>query len=200
MKIIDQFAGQKNGYSRSITLRNRLIPVGKTQENLERMNMLENDMKRAVSYQQVKNIIDDFHRSFIQDVLKNAKFDWQPLYDQFELFQSKKDKQEKARIKPMLEKLQGGMRSGIVKKFKSDERFAKLFKKEFGISPKQYVINKRIKYASSLIIAGYHTLSEISSLCGYNDYKHFSVEFKKIVGVSPSKYIYKQAKTGCKEA
>ena len=130
MKIIDQFADQKNGYSRSITLRNRLIPVGKTQENLERMNMLENDMKRAVSYQQVKNIIDDFHRSFIQDVLKNAKFDWQPLYDQFELFQSKKDKQEKARIKPMLEKLQGGMRSGIVKKFKSDERFAKLFKKE----------------------------------------------------------------------
>ena len=43
----------------------------------------------------------------------------------------------------------------------SDTYFRKLFKKEFGISPKQYVINKRIKYASSLIIAGYHTLSEI---------------------------------------
>lgn len=130
MKKIDFFCGQTNGYSRSITLRNRLIPVGKTQENLEKMNMLENDMKRAVSYQQVKNIIDDFHRSFIQDVLKEVNFDWQPLYDQFELFQSKKDKQEKAKIKPELQSLQKGMRARIVKKFKSDNRFAKLFKKE----------------------------------------------------------------------
>lgn len=33
MKISEEFCGQKNGYSRSITLRNRLIPVGKTEEN-----------------------------------------------------------------------------------------------------------------------------------------------------------------------
>lgn len=44
MNGIYQFAGQKNGYSRSITLRNRLIPVGKTQQNLEKANMLENDI------------------------------------------------------------------------------------------------------------------------------------------------------------
>lgn len=130
MKAIEEFCGQGKGYYRSITLRNRLIPIGKTQENLERMNMLENDMKRAVSYQQVKNIIDDFHRSFIQDVLKDAEFDWLSLYNQFELFQSKKDKQEKAKIKPALEKIQEKKRSDIVKKFKADERFVKLFKKE----------------------------------------------------------------------
>lgn len=74
--------------------------------------------------------------------------------------------------------------------FISDTYFRKLFKQEFKISPKQYVINRRIKYAASLIIAGYHTLEEISALCGYNDYKHFSVEFKKVTGVSPSKYVY----------
>lgn len=43
MKKNNEFCGQKNGYSRSITLRNRLIPVGKTQENLEKANMLEED-------------------------------------------------------------------------------------------------------------------------------------------------------------
>lgn len=74
--------------------------------------------------------------------------------------------------------------------FISDTYFRKLFKKEFNMSPKQYVINRRIKYAASLIITGYYTLEEVAEMCGYNDYKHFSVEFKKIIGVSPSKYIY----------
>ena len=72
----------------------------------------------------------------------------------------------------------------------SDVYFRKLFNREFGISPKRYVIDHRIKYAASLIIAGYYSLQEISELCGYNDYKHFSTEFKKITGVSPSKYVY----------
>lgn len=100
MKTIDSFCGQKNGYSRSITLRNRLIPVGKTQENLNALKLLDSDKQRAVSYQEVKNLIDDFHRSFIQDVLSNCDFEWGPLYDQFDLYQKetdkiKKDKQKK---------------------------------------------------------------------------------------------------------
>ena len=76
------------------------------------------------------------------------------------------------------------------KSFISETYFRKLFKQEFDISPKQYVIKKRIKYAASLIISGYYTLEEIAELCGYNDYKHFSVEFKKMTGISPSKYNY----------
>ena len=69
MKISEEFCGQGNGYSRSITLRNRLIPIGKTEENLKKANMLESDFERAKAYVEVKNIIDDFHRSFIEDVL-----------------------------------------------------------------------------------------------------------------------------------
>ncbi len=76
------------------------------------------------------------------------------------------------------------------KSYISETHFRRLFKEEFGISPKQYIINRRIKRATSLIIAGYHTLKEIASMCGYDDYKHFSVEFKKITGISPSKYRY----------
>lgn len=72
----------------------------------------------------------------------------------------------------------------------SDTYFRKLFKSEVGVSPKKYIIDYRIKYAASLIIAGYFTLQEIAEKCGYDDYKHFSVEFKKIMGVSPSKYVY----------
>lgn len=130
MKKIDNFCGQKNGYSRSITLRNKLIPVGKTEENLQKLNLLESDKKRADSYQEVKNLIDDFHRSFIQDVLSKANFEWGPLYDEFDLYQSQKDKEKKNKMKAELQKLQGVMRTKIVKSFTDDERFKKLFAKE----------------------------------------------------------------------
>lgn len=130
MKAVEKFCGQLNGYSRSITLRNRLVPIGKTEENINHFRLLENDKKRADSYQEVKNIIDDYHCSFIQDVLSNANFEWGPVFDEFDLYQSKNDKAEKAKIKPDLQKLQSLMRSKIVKKFTSDERFKKLFAKE----------------------------------------------------------------------
>ena len=130
MKAVEKFCGQLNGYSRSITLRNRLVPIGKTEENINHFRLLENDKKRADFYQEVKNIIDDFHRSFIQDVLSNANFEWDPLFDEFDLYQSRNDKAEKAKIKPDLQKLQSLMRTKVVKKFTSDERFKKLFAKE----------------------------------------------------------------------
>lgn len=130
MNVIENFCGKENGYSKSITLRNRLIPIGRTQEKLEKLDMLSNDRKRAASYQEVKKLIDEFHRSFIQDVLSNANFEWGPLYNEFDLYQSKTDKSEKAKIKPDLQKIQILMRAKIVKKFTSDERFKKLFAKE----------------------------------------------------------------------
>lgn len=132
MKISEEFCGQGNGYSRSITLRNRLIPIGKTEENLKKANMLESDFERAKAYVEVKNIIDDFHRSFIEDVLSKETLglDWGALYDQFDLFQSEKDKVKKVKHKKQLEVLQSVMRKDIVKKFKNDERYPKLFKKE----------------------------------------------------------------------
>lgn len=82
------------------------------------------------------------------------------------------------------------LRTAAEKSLMSDTYFRKLFKNEFNISPKKYVINLRINHAASLITSGYFTLQEIAEKCGYDDYKHFSAEFKKITGVSPSKYKY----------
>lgn len=76
------------------------------------------------------------------------------------------------------------------KSFMSEAYFRKLFKKETGVSPKRYVINRRIEYAKALIIAGYFSVSEVAEMCGYNDQKHFSAEFKRFAGVSPQGYRY----------
>lgn len=129
-KTVDGFCGQGNGYSRSITLRNRLIPIGKTQENLEKLKVLEDDFARAKAYVEVKALIDDFHRSFIEDVLSKVKIQWKPLFEEFELYQKETDKINKNKIKKHLEKIQVDLRKDVVKNFKDDKRFAKLFKKE----------------------------------------------------------------------
>lgn len=76
------------------------------------------------------------------------------------------------------------------KSFVSDVYFRKLFREAFGTAPKQYVIQCRIQHAASLILSGYYSLQEISEQCGYRDYKHFTTEFKRIMGVSPSEYKY----------
>ena len=74
--------------------------------------------------------------------------------------------------------------------FMSEVYFRKLFKAEYGITPQKHIIYLRMQNAVDLISTGYYSLKEVALLSGYNDYKHFSVEFKKIKGVSPSEYLY----------
>ena len=74
--------------------------------------------------------------------------------------------------------------------YMSEVYFRRLFNLEFGTSPQKYIVHLRILHAKGLISTGYHTLKEVAYLSGYTDYKYFSVEFKKKVGVSPSEYVY----------
>ena len=70
----------------------------------------------------------------------------------------------------------------------SEVYFRRLFLQIFGISPKEYIIQKRIEYAKTLLSSGDFSVSEVSSLCGYAEPCHFSREFSKRVGISPVQY------------
>lgn len=74
--------------------------------------------------------------------------------------------------------------------FISEVYFRKLFKAEYRISPQKYIIHLRIQNAVNLILMGYYSLGEVALMSGYTDYKYFSATFKKLLGVSPSKYFY----------
>ena len=58
-----------NLYPVDITLRNSLIPIGKTLENMAQRSYIEHDEQRAEAYKLVKGIIDDYHRAFIDSRL-----------------------------------------------------------------------------------------------------------------------------------
>ncbi|MBR4999112.1 MAG: type V CRISPR-associated protein Cas12a/Cpf1, partial [Clostridia bacterium] len=113
-------------YSRSITLRNRLIPIGKTEENI--VHFLEKDQERSIAYPEIKKLIDNIHRNVIEETLSKFSFVWEPLFDDFELYQNEKDKQKKAAKKKDLEKFQSAARKKIVDAFSKNPDFDKLFK------------------------------------------------------------------------
>lgn len=73
----------------------------------------------------------------------------------------------------------------------SDVYFRRLFLNSFDASPKEYIIQKRMDYAKSLLKSGDFSISEIATLCGYTEPCHFSREFTKRVGIPPSQYFYK---------
>lgn len=64
-----------------------------------------------------------------------------------------------------------------------------LFKKEFGISPQEYILNKRIEKAKELLSDRKRLrICEVAFAVGYSDPLYFSRLFKKATGVSPLKF------------
>lgn len=120
-------------YPLSKTLRFELRPIGRTLEFITSSGLLEQDQHRAESYVQVKKIIDEYHKAFIETVLDKFKL----LYasegkkDSLEEFytcymcKSKDEAQKK-----LFEEIQGKLRKQIVDAFAKDDRFKRIDKKE----------------------------------------------------------------------
>lgn len=62
------------------------------------------------------------------------------------------------------------------------------FKKEFGITPFEYVSKLRIKEAERLLSVTSYSLENIAYECGFSDYSHFYKIFFREKGVSPGKW------------
>ena len=73
----------------------------------------------------------------------------------------------------------------------------KLFKKEMGMTPLEYMTSLRMKKAEIMLTtmgSSDYSVAEIGSLCGYEDGLYFSRVFKKHFGVSPSVFAKKWEK------
>lgn len=67
----------------------------------------------------------------------------------------------------------------------------KLFKKEMGLTPLEYMTRLRMNKAATMLSSqagGDYSVAEIAGLCGYDDALYFSRVFRKFYGMSPSAY------------
>lgn len=78
----------------------------------------------------------------------------------------------------------------------SEVYFRKLFAAGRGISPRQYILEVRIRHAKHLLTDTDMTVGEISEQIGFSSVYHFCRAFKNRTGMTPSEYSRQNAPRG----
>ena len=130
MKTFNDLTGL---YSLSKTLRFELKPVGKTKENIETKGIIAQDEKRAEEYKKVKDIIDRYHKSFIDMclaglVLRTTSDGNNDSLEDYVALASKSNRDEKE--EKDFDDVKTALRKQIVDAFKKGNTYSDLFKKE----------------------------------------------------------------------
>ncbi|MFA9380594.1 MAG: helix-turn-helix domain-containing protein [Acetanaerobacterium sp.] len=73
--------------------------------------------------------------------------------------------------------------------------FGNFFRKETGMSFRQYLTSIRLNHAEDMLHSGEYNVNEVSVACGFSDIFYFSKVFKESRGISPSKLIRSGRKT-----
>jgi AraC-like DNA-binding protein len=99
-----------------------------------------------------------------------------------------------SRVRPVLEYIENNLDGQISRDylaeiaFLSPARFNFLFRETIGLPPMKYVQNRRQSKAQELLSDTDLTIAQIADRLGYCDQFHFSRQFKKLLGTSPSSY------------
>jgi AraC-like DNA-binding protein len=73
--------------------------------------------------------------------------------------------------------------------FVSPEHFSRVFKKRMGFNFTEYINLLRMQKAESMLRQlNTSSITDIAESCGFNDSNYFSVQFKKLYGISPKKF------------
>jgi AraC-like DNA-binding protein len=70
----------------------------------------------------------------------------------------------------------------------SEVYFRQLFLKQFGITPRQYIINARVAKAKQLLSSGNKKISAVAEECGFQSVYHFCRCFKDRCGMTATEY------------
>lgn len=147
MKEIKELTGL---YSLTKTIGVELKPVGKTQELIEARKLIEQDDQRAEDYKIVKDIIDRYHKDFIDKCLNCVKIKKDDLEKYVSLAEnSNRDAEDFDNIKTK-------MRNQITEAFRKNSLFTNLFKKNlikeylpaFVSEEEKSVVNKFSKFTT----------------------------------------------------
>jgi AraC family transcriptional regulator len=70
----------------------------------------------------------------------------------------------------------------------SQDHLIRTFRQNLGMTPHQYVMQRRIEKAKELLISTNTPIAELSMATGFSDQSHLSTAFRRAVGQSPARY------------
>ncbi|KKO52141.1 AraC family transcriptional regulator [Paenibacillus sp. DMB20] len=83
--------------------------------------------------------------------------------------------------------------SGVAKEFNlSRSQCSKLFSKVYGLSPRQYISRQKLNSAKELLTNTNLPITDIAERLGFRSASHFSRQFRRWTGQSPTEYKPKQ--------
>lgn len=95
----------------------------------------------------------------------------------------------------LIQKVQAGIEDHFsiqkylsAKIYKDYSSVSKLFSEVEGITIEQYFILQRVEKAKELIIYDEMTFSDIATFLGYSSSQHFSSQFKRVTGMTPTAF------------
>jgi AraC family transcriptional regulator len=74
----------------------------------------------------------------------------------------------------------------------SPYHFLRLFKNSLGMTPHQYILQRRIAKAKYLLLHSELSIAEVAAAAGFCDQSHLTRYFKRIVGVTPKQILKEQ--------
>lgn len=117
-----------------------------------------------------------------------------PFVEQMSKYASGQDPLAYNQLLPILKSIQDKLSEPLKVKDLADqanmtpEHFSRRFKSQFNISPKRYILLKRIDLAKQFLLLSRLSVSQIATKTGFPEVYHFSKVFKQEVGLSPLNY------------
>jgi AraC family transcriptional regulator len=71
----------------------------------------------------------------------------------------------------------------------SPSHFIRMFQYATGFSPHQYILRARVLRGQELLRTTHQSIAEIARITGFCGQSHFTMHFKRVVGVTPKRYL-----------
>ena len=71
----------------------------------------------------------------------------------------------------------------------SKDAFIRLFRRQTGHTPIDYILRQRIQRAQIMMVEGQRSVQKVARLMGYDNVSYFGRLFKKVTDMSPMEFI-----------